>query len=650
MKPDYTELSKHKRIPAKVLPVAAALLLCMNLWAQESEQTPGIRPLPDSAIRFLINRIVLLPGAELLPPINDIIPHNDQARTRTIQLYDSLRLKASKTFITRKLYEWVVIPVRPVETKTITGPSDADFLDFRGRKIRNISVRSLNVFGTDINNPQVDNAKKIENFLNKTHFNTNESIIRKNLLFTEGDTISPLTLSDNERILRQLPYIHEARIVIVPVSDEESDIVIITKDIYSLAGKAEINGIKSGSVSVYDRNIFGMGHEFGVDIPWDSKFRDSPGVGVHYSVNNFRRTFVNMNLYYNGGLGRQTFGLDLSRALVSSQTRYAYGASMRQMFTSEDLDSLPLPEPLRYNLRDYWFLRSFLLDQESVARLILGVRYTNNHVSDKPFILPDSYYRLQKYRIYLASAALSFQKYYKTSLIYGYGRVEDIPYGSLLLLTWGREINEFKERTYLGVNASLARSSRSLGYFYGSAGLGAFINGRNAEQGLLSFKFDYFSNLIYIGRHRIRNFLKTEYIRGFSRYTDERIFFGNENGFTGFRNDSISGHQRLYISLESVAFSPVNLYGFRFAFFAFADFALLSEANQVLSNGSALSGIGCGLRVRNDNLVFNTFQIRLGHFPVLPELSRVNYINVSGEQMLRPSDFEPGKPSLISYR
>ncbi len=650
MEPDHSNRSKNKWIPAKVLLVPAILLLCLNLKAQESGQIPLIYPLPDSEVRFLINRIDLLSGKRSLPDMNYIAPHKDAFRTRTVHLYDSLKLKASKKLLTRKLYEWMVVPAHPVEIKSITGTSDAEYLDFRGKTIRDISVRRLKVFGTDINNPQMDNPGKIETFLNKTHFNTNELIIRKNLLFREGDTISPLTLSDNERILRQLPYIHDARIVVVPVSDEESDIVIITKDIYSIAASARAEGIKSGSVSVYDRNIFGMGHEFGIDVPWDAGYRDSPGIGVHYSVNNIRKSFVNLNLYYSGGLGRQTFGLDLSRALVSSQSKYAFGASLKQMLTSEDLDSLPSPQPLKYSLRDYWFLRSFLIDEGSVARLILGARYTNNYVFDKPYILPDSYYHLQKYRLFLGSAALSFQKYYKTSLIYGYGRVEDIPYGGLLRVTWGREINEFKERTYIGADASIARSARSVGYFYGSAGLGAFINGNNTEQGLLSLKLNYFSNLVYLGSYRIRNFIKTEYVRGFSRYTDERIYFGNDNGFTGFRNDSISGRQRLYVGLESVAFSPVNFYGFRFAFFAFADFAFLSETNQVLSNGSMLSGIGCGLRVRNDNLVFNTFQIRLGYFPLLPEYSRVNYVNVSGEQLLRPSDFEPGKPSLIRYR
>jgi outer membrane protein assembly factor BamA len=109
-------------------------------------------------------------------------------------------------------------------------------------------IQRLNVFGADINNPISNNTKKIENVLNKTHFNTNENIIRKNLLFSEGERISPLVLSDNERILRQLPFIDDARIVVVPVSDEEADIIVFTKDVYSLGGSYVYNGLKKGTV------------------------------------------------------------------------------------------------------------------------------------------------------------------------------------------------------------------------------------------------------------------------------------------------------------------------------------------------------------------------------------------------------------------
>jgi hypothetical protein len=106
----------------------------------------------------------------------------------------------------------------------------------------------------------------------------------------------------------------------------------------------------------------------------------------------------------------------------------------------------------------------------------------------------------------------------------------------------------------------------------------------------------------------------------------------------------------LTVSLESVLFSPVNLYGFRFAFFGFTDFSFLSGTNEILGNGYAISSIGVGIRIRNDNLVFNTLQIRIGYFPNPPSYSTISPFNISGEQLLRPANFEPGPPSVIPYK
>ena len=92
----------------------------------------------------------------------------------------------------------------------------------------------------------------------------------RTFFFRKVRKLSPLSLSDNERILRQLPYIEDARIVLLPVSDEEADVVVFTKDVYSLGGTYEYKGLKSGSVSVFDKNIFGLGQEFGLDMPFDN--------------------------------------------------------------------------------------------------------------------------------------------------------------------------------------------------------------------------------------------------------------------------------------------------------------------------------------------------------------------------------------------
>jgi hypothetical protein len=252
--------------------------------------------------------------------------------------------------------------------------------------------------------------------------------------------------------------------------------------------------------------------------------------------------------------------------------------------------------------------------------------------------------------MFLASAALSIQKYTKTNLIYGYGRTEDIPYGALFKTTVGREYNEFKQRTYLGGEVSYGRATNALGYFYVCGGLSTYLNKNYTEQGLLTFGLNYFSNLINLGNLKVRNFVYLHYTRGFGRYSNELLQFGTDNGFAGFKNDSITGTQRFSVSLESVLFSPVNLYGFRFAFFGFSDFSFLSGTAENLGTGYTLSSIGLGIRIRNDNLVFNTLQIRIGYFPNPPVYSRVSPVNISGEQMLRPANFEPGPPAVIPYR
>jgi hypothetical protein len=626
------------------------LLSCNIAYPQYSSPNDTIKEIPLSVIYTITNIISLFSKGISFNIDSLIVPAHVPVRDKDMVFFDSLKVKASKNQLTKKLYNIMTVNRDTVFKKQFTGTSDAGYSEYSGKKIRKIVIERLNVFGGNIDNPSTDSPKKIENILNKTHFNTNENIIRKNLLFSEGDKISPLMLSDNERILRQLPYINDARIVVVPVSDEESDIVVYTKDVYSLGASYSYKGLKEGSASIFDKNIFGIGQEFGLEMPFNTRLPDSPGFGAHYLVNNIAKSFANLNVYCLNGLGIKTYGFDINRKLVSSSTKYAGGISVRQMYTSVNLDTLPVPEPLKYNLQDYWLSRSFLINKASVSRIIISARYTNNNVFTHPFILSESFHNLQKYKIFLGSAALSIQKYTKTNLIYSYGRTEDIPYGSLFKITVGREYNEFKQRTYLGAEVSAGKSIKPLGYFYAYSGFSTYINKDQTEQGLISLGANFFSNLIYLGSSKMRNFVYLKYMKGFGRYSNEYLTFSNQNGFSGFENDSIKGTQRLSLSLESVLFSPLNLYGFKFAFFGFTDFSLLCGTTEGLGKGYKLSSIGFGIRFRNDNLVFNTLQIRVGYFFNPPAYSSLTPVIISGEQVLQPQNFEPGAPSVIPYQ
>jgi hypothetical protein len=631
------------------LSVLIVLLISCNIsYSQSFSKEAGVNEIPQRSIAEILEKMESftsdsLSGYSLLRP-PDLHPARNEL------FYDTLKVRASKNRFTRQIYDFVVVNPDTVYRKEFSGTSDASYTMFEGKKIRKIEIRRLNVFGMDIDYPLSDNSKKYEKILNKTHFNTNEKIIRKNLLFSEGDLISPLAISDNERLLRQLPFINDARITVVQVSDEEADIIVFTKDVYSLGGSFTWRGIDKGSVSVFDKNIFGIGHELGIDVPYDSDKPNSPGFGVHYVIDNIGKSFINMNAFYLNGLGQKTYGIDLSRKLISSTTKYAGGISIHQMYTTDDLDTLLVPVPLKYNLQDYWISRSFLVNSFSVTRITIGARYINNNVFEHPDIFPDSYHRLQRYRVYMASAALSVQKYTKTHLLYNYGTTEDVPYGGLLNFTAGKEYNEFKTREYFGVEGSYGNKSRALGYFYLYAGYSLYLNNSNTEQGLLSLRLNYFSNLLNVRRSRLRNFVQFQYTRGIGRYTDEYLRFNNDFGFSGFKNDSISGRQRLTVNLESVLFSRLNLVGFKFAFFGFTDLSYLSGSNEILGKGYSLSSIGLGFRVRNDNLIFNTLQVRIAYFPNPPPLSRISGVTVSGEQLLPPQNFDPGPPRVVPYR
>jgi hypothetical protein len=651
MKPDAS--SKFKLLTLKISrTILVFLLLSVNniLFSQEKLPTGTVSPSQHnkpSVIPWINN---LFHNNTRVIQDDDSIPAEARKdNSATPLFFDSIRFKASKRLVTRKLYDLVIVSNKPASKKRITESSESDFLKYSGWKIRNISIRQIDVFGSNINNPAPVVTDKTSNFLNKTHLNTNEFIIRKNLLISEGDTISPLVLSDNERLLRRLPFIDDSRIVIVPADGGEADIIVLTKDVYSLGASFDYTNLRKGSLSLFEKNIMGIGHEFRLDIPYDGDLPDSPGFGIQYKIDNIARSFINMNLFYSDGLGAKTYGFSLSRKLVSTATRYAGGISFRKMLTTEDLDkTLPVAEPLRYNLQDYWFSRSVILDQGSATRLILGARYTNNNVFEHPVILPDSYHYLQRYKLFLGSAAISLQRFYKTNLIYSHGHTEDIPYGGLLNFTFGKEINEFKNRFYTGMTLAAGRSLKSIGYLYTSFGLSGFINGNSLEEGLISIRSKFFSNLLYMRNSRLRNFVTLDYTKGLNRNIDEYLVFYNRDGFSGFRNDSLRGNQRLSLSIESVIFSPLNLHGFRFAYFAFAEVGLIGSGGIVPGN-HCLSSLGLGIRIRNDNLVFNTFQVRLGFYPNLPLYSKVNNFTVSGKQVLDPADFDPSPPSILPF-
>ncbi len=154
-----------------------------------------------------------------------------------------------------------------------------------------------------------------------------------------------------------------------------------------------------------------------------------------------------------------------------------------------------------------------------------------------------------------------------------------------------------------------------------------------------------------VGSFKLRGFLNTSYTHGYNRYGDEYLTLKTKySGLRGFENDSLAGNDRVTISGEAVLFSPSNIYGFRFAFFTYTDIGLLAGDTPVMSIKREMYSVGLGVRIRNDNLVFNTFQLRFGYFFNPPPYSVLQHFSVSSERTQNAQTFDPGPPGVTPFR
>ncbi|HEU4858947.1 MAG TPA: hypothetical protein VFT15_03890, partial [Chitinophagaceae bacterium] len=117
----------------------------------------------------------------------------------------------------------------------IISKNEALFLPYEGKGIRHILVKEFG-FGKTFSDTTIEINYFGKDFINHLHTNTREWVIRNNLFIKEKSTLNANLVADNERYLRTLDYIHDARILVNTIPDEPDsiDLIVITKDFLSI--------------------------------------------------------------------------------------------------------------------------------------------------------------------------------------------------------------------------------------------------------------------------------------------------------------------------------------------------------------------------------------------------------------------------------
>jgi hypothetical protein len=577
------------------------------------------------------------------------------------KINDSLKVRTNNKPLVKELHDLIINPSdKDNKANKDKQPAESSFLMYNNSIIKSIRFKQVNVFGQSVTDTLGTAATWLERKGNQLHFNTNKKILTNSLLIKTGEPLDALVLADNERIIRELPYIEDVRIHIYPDTPNADtvDVVFVVKDVWSIGLGLKISDIKSGEFGIWNKNIFGFGHENQYNIFWNINERPLLGYEGIYKINNIAGSFIAGDFRYLKKDVTESYRINLERKFFTPDIKYAGGVIVEYKDTRtsiELLDTIMEDEPVQYNLYDLWIGRAFQIRNtknlltNSRTNIMLAGKILRKKYSLCPTTTSNSLYEFHDRTIILGSAALARQGYFRSNLIYSFGQTEDIPFGLLLQVIGGIEFGDFNNRPYLGSRISHGTYLWKLGYLYNRLEIGGFYFNNAFEQGILSITNNYFTHIINGGRFKYRFFTNINYKIGIRRFDDEYISIENKGGISGLKSDLLKGTQKFTVNMQVNAFSPYYLYGFRFVFFGSVDLGFIGSSTDMLFSNSLYSGIGAGIRLRNERLVFNTFQIKLTYYPAVPAGAEREYISVSGEQKLKPEYFFISEPKIIEF-
>ncbi len=572
-------------------------------------------------------------------------------------MYRSMETYAKKKSFTYALYKAFFRPVSDLNKKKSKKLKIISYENLQGKIIRNITISTFDPFGYDINDTMKSPDNSWTKAGNKLHLKTLPFAIRNQLLFHEGDTLDELEIKESERILRLSPYLKEVVIYPVKAGNDSVDIYIREIDLWTTIIRFPSAG-NDTKIQLIEKDFIGTGHSF------DNSIRFVPDnnniyEGI-YIIPNFKNTFIATTLYYKADFDSLFYkGISINRLFYSPLAKWAGGIAFSNITTSDTLfytDVIKTIPDVKYNQYDVWGGKSWQLfkgftDVSRITNLILTARYLNTDFLSNPLTGTDTLGFISDEKFYFTGLGVSQRIYIKDTYIFEFGLPEDVPTGQVISFTVGKQNKSFVNRTYWGMRIGWGNYLNHSGYFSANVEYGIFKNSSRIEQGVFSADITYFTNLLEIGKWKLRQFFKPRLTLGTNRFPTDALTINEQNGIPGFNSTILYGTKRLVFSTQTQFYAPFSLIGFRFGPFLNLTGALISPDNVSLFQSRLYSSIGFGILIRNELLVLNTFQVSIAFYPSIPGLSnnllKLNSIKSYDFQF---RDFDLEKPGIVTFQ
>ena len=575
------------------------------------------------------------------------------------EVYRKIQTYSKKHKFTNFLHKLVFKPIYPKKKESKKAVKQ-NYQQFEGKIIRNINIVTLDPFGYS----EIDSTTKPRNWVekngNRLHSKTKKLAIQNVLLIRKNKPLDSLLVKESMRLIRAQSYINRVAVMteLTSKNGDSVDISIRVLDTWSLLPKGSISDSKA-SFQLNERNFFGSGHA--LNSQYQKRFEDGESAyNLEYVVPNIKNTFIKTGLFYFKDLDNN-YGktINIDRPFYSPFAKWAGGVNLNQQFRTDTIPDANLVyarQNFKYNSHDFWAGYAFRISNDNnennrVTNLIVSGRFLNVDYLESPTVEydPDDFYSSEHF--FLSGIGISTRKYVEDKYIFRNGIIEDVPIGRIYGITSGYQFKNNSERFYLGGQASFGNYFK-WGFLSVNFELGTFFNKSVTDQTAFTFQANYFTNLITVGKWKVRQFIKPQLTIGVNRRNSlgDQLTINEEYGIHGFKS-ALFGNQKALLTFQTQTYSPWNVFGFRLNPFLKYTIAVLGEEGKGLNQSKAYSKIGIGLLITNDYLVFRTFQLSLSFYPTIPgsgnNIFKTNSLETSDFGF---QDFGLDKPRTVIYK
>jgi hypothetical protein len=577
------------------------------------------------------------------------------------QIYRSIETFSKRSKLSKFFYDLIFKPIAAatVSKKVSEEMAQKSYAPFEGKIIRHINIETLDPFGYSISDSTAVPRHAFSETLNKLHVKSRGSTVRNLLIIRENQRFDSLRVKESERLIRSQDYVHEVLFFVkaVPGNSDLVDIFIRELDNWSIEPDVPASASPI-SVSLTDKNFLGLGHQFQNGFTWYNG-KEETAYNTNYYIPNIRNTYISSTLHYGTDqFGNFTKSIGVDRPFFSPLARWAMGISVSTQFKIDSLKNinrLYVPFHSKFSTQDYWAGKAFRifkgnLEGERVTNLILTARYLRIGYIEKPPVFYDPYHIYTSQDFYFVGAGISARKYIQDKYIFGFGVIEDVPVGRVYALTGGYQMQYGIGRYYLDARISYGNYLH-WGYWGATWEYATFFNKSRTEQGEISAGINYFSPLFNIGNWKFRQFVKPQFTFGINRLPYDSLTLNRGYGIEGFNSLALKGTKRMVLTLQTQSYSPWNLIGFSFGPYLIYTLGILGDAETGFKNHKVYSQLGLGVLIKNERLAFNTFQLSISFYPLIPgKGNNVIKINSLKTTDFGFNDFQIGKPTTLTFQ